>query len=86
MKNSGKLMSIVSIIFCILCLISLIVTIVELCQLDFNDVQVSVQEGGSFKDLEMVIRRLHLSYCFEILFWTALTIWHALSAIANWRN
>lgn len=86
MKNSGKLMSIVSIVFCILCLISLIITIVELYQLDFNDVQVSVQEGGSFKDPEMVLRRLHLSYCWEILFWTALTLWHTLSAIANWRD
>ena len=82
----SKCMSIISIIFCILCLISLIVTIVELCQLDFNDVQVSVQEGGSFRDSEMVIRRLHLSYCWEILFWTALTIWNLLSAIANWRD
>ena len=82
----SKCMSIISIIFCILCLISLIVTIVELCQLDFNDVQVSVQEGGSFRDPEMVIRRLHLSYWFEILFWTALTFWHTLSAITNWRE
>ena len=82
----SKCMSIISIIFCILCLISLIVTIVELCQLDFNDVQVSVQEGGSFKDSDMVINRLRLSYYFEILLWTALTIWNMLSAIANWRD
>jgi len=59
---------------------------VELCQLDFNDVQVSVQEGGSFKDSEMVINRFRLSYYFEILLWTALTLWHTFSAIANWRN
>lgn len=73
MSNSKKLMSVVSMIFCILCLISLIVTVVELCQLNFNDVQVSVQEGGSFENSEMVMRRLHLSYYFEILFWVALT-------------
>lgn len=86
MSNSKKLMSVVSMIFCILCLISLIVTIVELCQLDFNDIQVSVQEGGSFKDSEMVINRLRLSYYFEILLWVALTFWNMISAIANWRD
>ena len=86
MSNNGKLMSMVSIILGILCLLSLIVTMVELCQLDFNDVQVSVQEGGSFRDSEMVVRRLQLSYYFEILFWIALTFWHTLNAIANWRN
>lgn len=82
----SKCMSIVSILFVILCLISLIVTIVELCQLNFNDIQVSVQEGGSFTDPEMVMRRIKLSYYWEILLWIALGFWNGLSAAANWRN
>lgn len=86
MSNSGKLMTSISIIFILISLMFLITTVIELCQINPDDVLISVREGGCFDSPKDVMDSVYMSYVWQILFWTALTLWHTLSAIANWRT
>ena len=86
MDNSRKLMVSISIIFILISVMFLITTIIELCQINPDDVLISVREGGCFDSPKAVMDSVYMSYVWQILFWTALTIWHAISAITNWRN
>lgn len=86
MSNAGKLMSIVSILFVIISIIFLITSIIELYQVNPDDILISVREGGCFESPEAVINIIYAGYVWKIIFWIALAIWNAFSAIANWRN
>jgi hypothetical protein len=86
MSNSGKLMMSISIIFILISLMFLITTIIELCQINPDDVLISVREGGCFDSPKAVMDSVYMSYVWQILFWTALTLWHTLSAIENGRK
>ena len=86
MSNSGKLMRAISILFIIISLMFLITTIIELCQVNPDDVLISVREGGCFDSPKDVMDSVYMSYVWQILFWTALTFSHTFSAIANGRK
>ena len=58
MSNSGKLMRAVSILFVIISVMFLITSIIELCQVNPDDILISVREDGCFKSPEAVIANL----------------------------
>ena len=86
MSNSGKLMSTVSILFVIISIMFLITSIIEFCQVNPDDILISVREGGCFESPEAVINTIYAGYIWKIIFWIALALWNTLSAITNWRN
>ena len=86
MSNSGKLMSMVSILFVIISVMFLITSIIELCQVNPDDILISVREGGCFRSPEAVINTIYIGYAWKILFWISLALWNTSNAITNWRN